>query len=158
MTVVPDLVTAGVLTILVALALAVWALGFAHRRHGGAGLVVLSLLLLLAGGGFGPPLMGVVPGFVAARGRPARRPAGAVRARLAVRWRALLAVTVLAYLGLLPGTVLIEQHTDVDGAALMPALVAIAFAGFALTLTAAVAHDRATPADVGRRRATAVKV
>jgi len=143
MTVVPDLVVAGVLTIGMAVAFAIWAVGFAHRRHGGAVLVVLSLLLLLAGGGFAPPLMGIVLGFVAARARATNhRPMGAFRARLAHRWHALLAATVVAYLGLFPGTVLLKQYADVDSVTLVSMLVAAAFLGFVLTLIAALARDR----------------
>lgn len=150
MTVLPDLMVAGGLTIALAAAFAVWSVGFAHRRHGGTVLVVLSLLLLLAGGGFGPPLMGVALGFVAARGKVAtHRPIGAVRARLAQAWPVLLTATVAAYLGLYPGTVLLKQYAGVDSVALVSALTAIAFLGFTLTLTAALA--RSALAGRGRR-------
>lgn len=143
MTVVPDLVAAGVLTIAVALALAIWAVFFSRRRRGGAVLVGLSLLLLLAGGGLAPPLMGLVLAFVAARAKdPRRRPPGAFSARLADRWHILLVATVAAFLGLFPGTVLLVQYAGVESATLVSVLGAVAFLGFALTLIAALAHDR----------------
>jgi hypothetical protein len=146
MTVLPDLVAAGVLTIVVAVAFAIWAVGYAHRRHGGAVLGVISLLLLLVGGGFAPPLMGLVLGLVAARGRATNhRAVGAFRARLSRRWQLLLAVTLVAYLGLFPGIVLLKQYADVDSGPLVSMLVVIAFVGFVLTLTAALARDRLRP-------------
>ncbi|HET9516122.1 MAG TPA: hypothetical protein VFO77_00200 [Actinoplanes sp.] len=143
MTVVPDIAVAGMLTIALAVAVAIWAVGFVHRRHGGAVLVVLSLLLLLVGGGFGPPLMGVVLGVVAAHSRVAAdQPTGAVKTSLAYAWRVLLAATTVAYVGLFPGTVLLKRFADVDSVTLVSMLVAIAFLGFAPTLTAARARDQ----------------
>lgn len=143
MTVVPDLMVAGVLTIAVALAFAIWAVGFSCRRRGGVVLAGLSLLLLLVGGGLAPPLMGLVLAYVAARAKdPRRRPPGVFRIRLAARWRILLIATVAAYLGLFPGTVLLMQYAGVQSAILVSALGVVAFLGFALTLVAALAHDQ----------------
>jgi len=80
LTVVPDLLAAGILTIAVSLVLLVWSVAFVQRRHGGLVLIGLSLVLLLVGGGFGPPLLGTLVGLTAVlggalgRGRRARAP------------------------------------------------------------------------------------
>ena len=66
MSVVPSLLVSGVFTIAVALAYLAWATPVVERRRRrGLVLVALSFVLLLVGGGFGPPLLGVVVGAVA---------------------------------------------------------------------------------------------
>jgi len=62
MTLVPNLLVAGVLTILVSLAVLVWAAAFAQRKNGGWILIFLSIVMLLVGGGFAPPIIGVLAG------------------------------------------------------------------------------------------------
>lgn len=143
MTLVPNLVVTGVLAVVVALALAAWSVGFAHRRHGGLVLVLLSVLLLLVGGGFGPPLIGIIIGVAATRiGAVGRRRPGRVSRALAPAWPWLLGLTVAAYLALVPGLVLLAHPLGVDSAGLVAGLSAAAFGGLFLTLVAARAHDR----------------
>lgn len=60
MTLVPNLLASGLLTILVSLGLILWSVLFPHRRGSGPVLLGLSVLLLLVGGGFGPPLLGSI--------------------------------------------------------------------------------------------------
>jgi len=63
MTVVPNLLITGVLCIVVSLVVVVWAAAFVHRKKGGFALVGLSIVMLLVGGGFGPPLIGILAGI-----------------------------------------------------------------------------------------------
>ena len=142
MTVVPSLGVSGMLTVLSAAALAVYAVGYAHRPHGGLVLSGISVLLLQVGGGFGPPLIGILLGLAAMRAAAPGRPPGRLRQRLSRSWRPLLGSTVLAYLGLFPGTVVLYWLTGVNSAALVMVLVAFAFGGFALTMIAMLARDR----------------
>lgn len=144
MTLVPNLLVTGILAIGVGLAIAVWSIWFAGRQHGGTVLAGLSVLLLLVGGGFGPPLMGVIVGLTATRmGGTARRAPARQAPGLGRMWAALVGITVASYLALMPGTVLLYAYFDVESPALVSALMAIAFAAFALALIAARAHDRA---------------
>lgn len=144
LTVVPDLMLTGILTVVVALVVAGWTVGFVHRPRGGLVLIGLSVLLLLVGGGFGPPLMGVLLGFAATRAASTpRRPPGRLRHRLGRGWRVLLAATVVAYLALLPGVVLLNGLAGVDSPELILVLTVLMFAGLILTLTATRAHDQA---------------
>src|SRR5690606_15355136 len=98
MTLIPNLAVAGVLTVVVAGTLGVWAVLFVAPPRGGVGLIGLSILLLLVGGGFGPPLIGLLVGFATLRagrshlGRPSR-----VTAWLAPAWGWLVAVAVAGY-------------------------------------------------------------
>jgi hypothetical protein len=65
MTLVPSLFMTGILAILVSLVFLAWAAMFAQRKHGGLVLIQLSALMLIVGGGFGPPILGVIVGIAA---------------------------------------------------------------------------------------------
>ena len=142
MSLVPNLGLSGILSILVATVLAVAAVRSAHLAHAGLVLAGISVALLLAGGGFGPPLLGIILAVTAARALAPGRPQGRIRRRLSRWWRPLLVVTALAYLGLFPGTVVLSWLAGIDSAGLVVVLIALAFGGIALTMTAALTHDR----------------
>ena len=147
MTVVPDLLVTGVLAIVVGLMVAVWSIGFAHRRHGGLVLIGLSFVLLLVGGGLAPPVMGVVLGGVAVRiGSSPARPAGRLARGFGRLWPWFLAGALVGYLGLMPG-MLLFYPLGVASAPLVVALALFAFVNFGLALAAARAHDRAGEID-----------
>lgn len=63
MTIVPNLLVAGLLTILFSLATIVWSVLFVQRKHGGLILILLSIAMLLVGAGFAPPIMGILAGL-----------------------------------------------------------------------------------------------
>jgi hypothetical protein len=63
MTLLPNLLMAGILTVLMGLVLMVWSAAFIHRRNAGSLLILLSVILLLVGGGFFPPLIGIAGGI-----------------------------------------------------------------------------------------------
>jgi hypothetical protein len=89
MTVLPNFFLSGILAIIAGLFVLFWAVGFAHRKRGGAISIGLSALLLLVGGGFTPPALGVLSGAIATRiDRPSQQvgtlsgPFGAFLAKL----------------------------------------------------------------------------
>lgn len=143
MTIVPNLLATGILTILAAVALGAWSVGSAGRPHRGVGMIVLSVLLLVVGGGFGPPLVGIIAGIAVMRSnrRPARPPSDLRRAfgRL---WPWFLTLGVVGFLGLMPGTVLLSGVWGVERDGLVVALSAVAFGGLIASLLAARARDR----------------
>lgn len=145
MTLIPDLRVAGVVTIFSSLALGWWAVrARAHRRDWWL-LLGLSVLLLLVGGGFGPPLLGLLLSIALMRAvsaRPLVRPPGTVRRALGRRWRQLLVLTVSCFLALFPGVVLLRSWTGIDTPWLLSLLPPVAFTGLVLTLVAALAYDR----------------
>ncbi len=61
-TIVPNLLITGILTIIVSLALILWAAAFVQRKKGGLVMILLSVILLLVGGGVGPPIIGILAG------------------------------------------------------------------------------------------------
>ncbi len=67
MTIIPNFLFTGVLTILVSTALIIWATWFSQRKHSGKVMILLSVLMLLVGGGFGPPVVGLIAGVAGTR-------------------------------------------------------------------------------------------
>jgi hypothetical protein len=142
LTIIPNLLVTGIAAVIVAAAVLVWSVRFVDRRHGGLVLILLSVLLLLVGGGFGPPLIGVIIGVGATRmgATPGRRP-GHVAQAVGRVWPWVLGAAVLGYLSLLPGAILLGQFLGVDDPGLVYALSAFSFAGLILALAAARAQD-----------------
>jgi hypothetical protein len=62
MTIIPNFLITGMLTIIVSLAVIVWSAAFVQRERGGLILILLSIAMLLVGGGFAPPIIGVLAG------------------------------------------------------------------------------------------------
>jgi hypothetical protein len=143
LTVVPDPTVAGVLTIMLSVVFAWVAVRNDTLPNAGAALLVLSGALLLTGGGLAPPLIGalVATTWFAARRQSAERPAAMGR-HLASWWRPALAATVVSYLGLFPGTVLLSWWFGVSSALLVTVLGLCAFGGLGVALPAAVSADR----------------
>ena len=62
MSILPNFLATGILTILLSLAVIAWSIWFIQRKYGGWALIGLSIVLLLFGGGFFPPLIGLIGG------------------------------------------------------------------------------------------------
>lgn len=69
MTVVPNFLWSGVLTIILSLLVLVWSAVRMRTRRGALGLALLSIVLLLVGGGFLPPVLGLVAAGIGSRMR-----------------------------------------------------------------------------------------
>jgi len=67
MTLLPSFLMAGALTLIASSALAVWSAGFSKRNHYGRVMLMLSTLMLLVGGGFAPPVVGLLAGAAGTR-------------------------------------------------------------------------------------------
>ena len=140
MTIIPNLLVSGILAILVSLVFLVWATMFVQRRNGGLILILLSAVMLLVGGGFGPPILGIIVGTAATRidAPPVwwrtHLPGGSLRI-LAKMWPWSLVAGVIAWLSVLPGTVLLEYFFGVsDLDIIVPILVFNILCAFGLLL------------------------
>jgi len=142
LTVIPNLLVSGTVTMVVAIALVIWVLMGIPHRHGAPALLGLSLVLLAVGGGFGPPALGLVLAAGASGlSMPRRRP-GPVQGWFAAWWPWALAAGVVGYLGLVPGTLLMVQGWGAAPEAVVYGLMIMAFAGVVLALSSAREHDR----------------
>lgn len=98
-TVLPTALSAGLVTLVLAVAVVAWSLAGLRRRHGGVVLMLLSCGLLLAGGGVGPPVIGMLAGAVGRWGvddapRRVRWLPGRARRGLARAWPGLFTVAL----------------------------------------------------------------
>ena len=67
MSILPNFLVTGIITIALGLAVMAWSIRFVQRQYGGLGLILLSIALLLFGGGFFPPLIGIIGGVAGRR-------------------------------------------------------------------------------------------
>jgi len=88
MTIVPSFFVTGILAIVASLIVIVWAAVFVRRKHGGMVLILLSVAQLFVGGGFSPPLLGMIAG---AAGSGIDAPLTWWRAHLSLRSKHVLA-------------------------------------------------------------------
>ena len=143
MSLIPNLLISGLASVLVALVLGVVACYCPRRPRSGRLLLCLSLLLLLVGGGFGPPVLGVLTGLLAIRidASPAHRPGPVTRlgARL---WPWPLLAATGSFLGLVPGTALLYAAGGRDLSTLVAVLTLAAFTTTGLAMWTARARDR----------------
>ncbi len=67
MTIIPNMLITGILAVLFSAIFIVWSFRFVQSKHGGLGLMFLSLAMFLFGGGLFPPVFGIILGIVATR-------------------------------------------------------------------------------------------
>ena len=146
MTVVPNLLVSGILTIVLSLVFLVWTIRFVQRKHGGLALILLSIAMLLSGGGFGPPMLGIIVGSTATR---INSPFTRWHAHLSVNTRRFLGklwfwsflAGLIAWLLLLPGSVILDYFFGVNDPNLIYAFIFSAFGFLLVTIFTAFAHD-----------------
>lgn len=150
MTLVPNLLISGVLAIILSLAYLVWAVWFAGRKRGGLVLIGLAVAMLLVGGGFGPPLLGIIVGVAATRiDAPLvwwQRRSPGLRRALGALWPWAFGACLAAWLLLLPGTILIDMAVSIERPeALVPPITLAAFGLLLAAILTAQAHDAQHP-------------
>lgn len=149
MTLVPNYMITGLLAILFSCAFL--ALFVQPHRDGktNALLFVLLILMLLSGGGFGPPITGIIAVLISfktdSRLETWRRlPAGLHRA-LSRLWPWSFGLCLLGWLMLFPGVALIALLTGLDSALLMEIPILITFALIPITLLLGFSRDILRP-------------
>lgn len=155
MTLVPNLLVSGILTILFSLAFLVWATLFVQRKNGALVLMLLSIAMLLVGGGFGPPLLGLILSAAATR---INSPLTWWRTRLSLNLRNFLshlwpwsfAAAILAWLLLLPGSSILSYYFGVNNPNLLMTFILCAFSFLLLTIFTGFARDAHSQKDSAR--------
>ncbi|SFN62462.1 hypothetical protein [Mycetocola miduiensis] len=142
LTVLPTMLLSGIVTVIVASGLGIWAIIGVHRRYGGLVLIGLSLLLLLVGGGFGPPLLAIILGLGGTWLTVPSQPPRAGSRAFARVWPWALGAGVVGYLGLVPGMLILNTMWGEQPTSLTYALMMLAFGGVILAVLAARTGDR----------------
>lgn len=112
MTIVPNLLITGILTIIFSLAVIVWSAAFVQRKRGGLILILLVIAMLLVGGGFGPIVIGVLAGVAglginAPHTRWRKRLSGSFGRILAKLWPWLFGICLIDSLFLIIGSLIL---------------------------------------------------
>ena len=118
MTILPDLLMAGLFTIIISLATIVWSLVFVQRRHGGLILILLSIAMLLVGAGFAPPILGILAG-VAGLGINAHTWLGTrlpfnIQRFLAKSWPWIFGICLINGIFLVVGSIILVYFLDLN--------------------------------------------
>lgn len=147
LTIVPNLLVSGVLTVLLSLAFLAWAAVFVQRRHSALVLILLSVVLLLVGGGVFPPVLGLIVALVATQIHAPRSgwrghvPSGVGRV-LAAAWPWLFALAVVTWLSLFPGSIILAALWGTESAGnLLPLFMFLAFGSLLLTIVTGLLRD-----------------
>lgn len=113
MTLLPSLLLAGFLTILVSILVIVWSIRSMKTKTGSPVLILLSVVLLLTGGGYAPPVLGVLTALCALL---IHAPVGWLRTHFPLSiqngagaaWRWVFAVCLVLWFYLFPGSVILS--------------------------------------------------
>lgn len=143
-TVLPTVLSAGLVTLGLAMAVVGWSIAGLPRAHGGSVLVLLSFGMLLSGGGVGPPVIGILAGVIGSwsadrRPRWLRRVSRSTVQRLAQAWPPLFVLSLVNALFLVVGSVVLVYVTDLHAPTVFEG-------SFYLTVILLLAHLAAAPA------------
>jgi hypothetical protein len=146
MTVIPNLLAAGILTVIASLALLIWSILFVHRKNGGWVMILLSLAMLLVGGGIFPPIFGILIGATAIRmNKPGSSPSnyGAEKSRrlLATLWPWSYTLCIFAWFALLPGIPILEYFFGVENPVIVLVILVFALGSLLLNIFSSFAFD-----------------
>ena len=146
LTVFPTALSAGVVTLTLATAVVGWSIAGLRRDHGGSVLILLSFGMLLAGGGVGPPVIGILAGAVgtwSAERQPRwLRRAGRRTVRgLARTWPPLFALSLANALFLVVGSVILVYTVGLHAPAVFEGSFYLTVVLLLVHLAAAPAHD-----------------
>lgn len=160
LTILPTALSAGLLTLVLSCAVVVWSVIGVRRSHGGSVLVLLSLGMLLAGGGVGPPVIGMLAGAIGRWG-PLDQPRWVgrfpprTRRVLADVWAPLYVVALAVGSFLVIGSLVLVYTIDLDAASVFEASFYLIVLLLLLLIVSAPTHDARmldtieTPAGVG---------
>ena len=145
MTIVPNLLASGILTILVSLAVVVCA-AFVRNKNGGRILLILSVIMLLVGGGFGPPIIGILAGVAGIGiGRPSiwsrERSSVKVRRFLGTVWPWIFGLAVSNGVFLVIGSVILVYVFDLNNPDLFTNSFFFSILSLPLTISIGRAYD-----------------
>jgi hypothetical protein len=146
MTVVPNLLVTGAVAILLSMIFIAWAILFVQKKNGGLVLILLSIAMLLVGGGFAPPILGLIIGAAATT---INAPLIWWRTHLSLGLRGYLrnlwpwsfSACVIALLLMFPGSIIIGHFFGVSSPSLIYGLALCTLATLLLTIFAGLAYD-----------------
>lgn len=145
MTVIPNYLVTGLLAIIFSCIFLVLFVKSSHDGKAIIGLLALLILMLLAGGGFGPPILGIIAVLIALKKNSPLRTWSKLPSKLHnifdILWPWSFGLCLVGWLMLFPGAALIAFFTGMDSALLMIIPILIAFAFIPITLLLGFSRD-----------------
>lgn len=116
--IIPNFLITGILAMIAAVILTVFAVAFVKRNNGGWLIIGASVALLLTGGGIGPPVIGILGGACALgiNAGASAKPLGKAGRVLAALWPYLFAVTALIVALIAVGSLLLVYFVAFNNA------------------------------------------
>ncbi|HZW04373.1 MAG TPA: hypothetical protein VFF68_10625 [Anaerolineaceae bacterium] len=156
MSLIPNLLVSGILAVLISLVFLWWVTTQLHRKFAGWVLIGLSVLWLLVGGGFGPPILGLILGVAVllnpAVERGKTHKVSGVRRFLSRLWPWVYAGGLIAWLLLFPGLNLLDYSLQLSlSDAVVYGVILSSFLFLLLAIWTGAVRDRAQRA-IPRRR------
>ena len=145
MTIIPNYLVTGLFAIFFSSVFLVVLIKFDPNAKAIAALMILLVLMLLTGGGFGPPILGLIAVLIALKTNSplkiwSRLPAKFHRV-LSMLWPWSFGLCLTGWLMLFPGASLIAFFTGLDHALVMIAPILIAFGSIPITLLLGFSRD-----------------
>ena len=141
MSILPNFLLTGILAMLLSVVLIVWAVWFVQRKYCGWVQVALSILLLLFGGGFFPPIIGLVGGLA---GTQIHRPLSGRPTRLTRFASKLWPWSLVIFVGWTLGQFAIGHFFNDFLQSIMVVSLLVILTSLPLAVYTAYAHDKAT--------------
>ncbi|RJQ51629.1 MAG: hypothetical protein C4521_12090 [Actinobacteria bacterium] len=146
LTVIPNLAISGIATMALSGVFFVWVVRFADRPRSALVIATLSVALLLVGGGFGPPVLGLILAIAAIKVTAPltwwrQRRASPISRALAATWPFLLPACIAAWLMALVGVAALDYFLGIESVAVTLTVLALAFALLPLSILSSFARD-----------------
>ncbi len=146
MTIIPNLRIAGILTVIISMALFIWCVWFVHRKSGSLVMILLSIAMLLSGGGIFPPVLAILIGVLASKIHSPltgwrRHASNRFWGSLVKLWSMLFYVSIIAWIVLLIGPGILGYFFGIENAAVILVFMCLAFGLSAITLLTGFARD-----------------
>ena len=159
MTIIPNMLHSGILTIIVSLVLLAWVLFFVQRKHGSLVMVLISLALLLVGGGIFPPVLSMVVALAAKRiNSPLTwwktHPSVRGRTVMAKLWPWFYGGGILSFLAMLPGLGILGYFFGINSTIIILVVLCCMLIFLSLSMTTGFARDSLKEVIVDQTKAT----
>lgn len=143
-TIVPNLLFTGILAVFFSSLFIYWSIFKTHLKHGGLGLMLISILMLLFGGGIFPPILGFLIGVSAYQINTTslKPPASALNRILGKRWGWIFVICCIFWLMLFPGVAILGYFFGIEHVGLIVFIMIAAFCLLPLTYLSCVQADR----------------
>lgn len=146
MTIVPNFLVTGILCLIASLAVIVWAVAFVRRKNGGWVLLFLTIVMLLVGGGFGPPMLGILAsvagiGIMEPSARRRTRLSTNIRRFLAKLWPWVFGAYVINGAFLVIGHIILVFFFGMSNDQVFVNSLFLAVLAFPLTMFAGIAYE-----------------